>query len=82
MRVLKDTAVQVGDSFVLNVLGEGESAALMKHFLKRFKPGADRFEGVQTDTARNGCPVLKDAIAHLECTVRFSHHFLDPRSPG
>jgi flavin reductase (DIM6/NTAB) family NADH-FMN oxidoreductase RutF len=62
--------MQVGDAFVVNVLGEGESARLMKHFLKRFKPGADRFEGVETETAQNGCPLLKDAIAHLECKVR------------
>ena len=61
---------QVGDSFVLNVLGEAQSGPTMKHFLKRFPPGADRFEGVATDTAANGCPVLRDGIAHLECSVR------------
>jgi flavin reductase (DIM6/NTAB) family NADH-FMN oxidoreductase RutF len=62
---------QVGDEFVLNVLGESKSTLLMKHFLKRFPPGADRFEGIRTQTAGNGSPVLNDAIAHLECTVRF-----------
>ena len=46
--------VQVGDTFVLNCLGEGEYTGLMKHFLKRFPAGADRFAGVDTFTAANG----------------------------
>lgn len=59
---------------MLNVLGQDESAPVMKHFLKRFPPGADRFEGVDTITATNGSPVLQSAIAHLECTVRPRAH--------
>lgn len=35
---------QVGDRFVLNCLGQGTFEPLMKHFLKRFAAGADRFE--------------------------------------
>ena len=35
---------QVGDRFVLNCLGQGGFEPLMKHFLKRFAAGADRFE--------------------------------------
>jgi flavin reductase (DIM6/NTAB) family NADH-FMN oxidoreductase RutF len=62
--------MQVGDDFVLNVLGEGESGPTMRHFLKRFPPGADRFEGVETLTASNGSPILRSAIAHLELKVR------------
>ena len=41
----------------------------MKHFLKPFGPGEDRFEGVETKPGENGCPVLQDAIAYLECEV-------------
>ena len=71
--VAKDRAIeslmQVGDSFVLNVLEEGKYQPLMKHFLKRFKPGADRFAGVDTQTAENGSPILNDALAYLECEV-------------
>ena len=71
--VAKDRAIeslmQVGDSFVLNVLEEGKYQLLMKHFLKRFKPGADRFAGVDTQTAKNGSPILTDALAYLECEV-------------
>ena len=71
--VAKDRAIeslmQVGDSFVLNVLEEGKYQPLMKHFLKRFKPGADRFAGIDTQTATNGSPILNDALAYLECEV-------------
>ena len=71
--VAKDRAIeslmQVGDRFVLNILEEGKYQPLMKHFLKRFKPGADRFAGVKTQTAANGSPILTDALAYLECEV-------------
>ena len=71
--VAKDRAIeslmQVGDSFVLNILEEGKYQPLMKHFLKRFRPGADRFEGVNVQTANNGSPILVDALAYLECEV-------------
>ena len=71
--VAKDRAIeslmQVEDSFVLNILEEGKYQPLMKHFLKRFRPGADRFEGVNVQTANNGSPILVDALAYLECEV-------------
>ncbi|MFY7933549.1 MAG: diflavin flavoprotein [Microcystis aeruginosa] len=71
--VAKDRAIeslmQVGDQFVLNILEEGNYQTLMKHFLKRFGPGEDRFAGVNTRTANNGSPILADALAYLECEV-------------
>ncbi|WP_035993358.1 diflavin flavoprotein [Leptolyngbya sp. KIOST-1] len=71
--VAKDRAIeslmQVGDTFVLNILEEGKHLGLMKHFLKRFAPGADRFAGVRTRPATNGSPLLADALAYLECEV-------------
>jgi flavin reductase (DIM6/NTAB) family NADH-FMN oxidoreductase RutF len=71
--VAKDRAIealmQVNDSFVLNVLAENNYQKLMRHFLKRFAPGADRFEGVETQSASNGSPILTDAVAYLECQV-------------
>ncbi len=71
--VAKDRAIeslmQVGYKFVLNILEEGNYQPLMKHFLKRFPPGADRFEGVKTQTAENGSPILTDSLAYLECEV-------------
>ncbi|HEY9648059.1 MAG TPA: flavin reductase family protein, partial [Chroococcidiopsis sp.] len=42
---------------------------LMKHFLKRFPPGGDRFAGIKTYPAVNGSPILADALAYVECEV-------------
>jgi flavorubredoxin/flavin reductase (DIM6/NTAB) family NADH-FMN oxidoreductase RutF len=71
--VAKDRAIEsfmhVGDRFVLNVLEEGNYQPLMKHFLKRFAPGADRFAGIKTYPATYGAPILADALAYLECEV-------------
>ena len=82
--VAKDRAIeslmQVGDTFVLNILEEGNHLPLMKHFLKRFPPGADRFAGVRTRPAENKSPILADALAYLECEVssrmELSDHWL------
>ncbi|MEM6713697.1 MAG: diflavin flavoprotein [Cyanobacteria bacterium P01_C01_bin.147] len=71
--VAKDRAIESllypGNPFVLNILAEGEHLGPMRHFLKPFGPGEDRFAGIDTQDAENGCPVLKDAIAYLECEV-------------
>jgi flavorubredoxin/flavin reductase (DIM6/NTAB) family NADH-FMN oxidoreductase RutF len=71
--VAKDRAIeslmQVGDRFVLNTLEEGKHLSLMKHFLKRFPPGADRFAGIKTQMALNGSPILTEALAYMECEV-------------
>ena len=72
--VAKDRAIealmQVGDRFVINVLRQDRYKPLMQHFLKRFPPGADRFEGVNVlHGAAEGGPVLTDALAYLSCRV-------------
>jgi flavorubredoxin/flavin reductase (DIM6/NTAB) family NADH-FMN oxidoreductase RutF len=72
--VAKDRAIealmQVGDRFVLNILREDNHQDLLRHFLKRFPPGADRFAGVATlEGAASGGPVLGDALAYLGCRV-------------
>ena len=71
--VAKDRAIEsfmhVGDRFVLNVLEEGNYQHLMRHFLKRFKPGQDRFDGVDTQPAENGAPILTEALSFIECQV-------------
>ena len=72
--VAKDRAIealmQVGDRFVLNILREDNHQQLLRHFLKRFPPGADRFAGVATlDGVASGGPVLGDALAFLGCRV-------------
>ena len=71
--IAKDRAIeslmQVGDRFVLNCLPEEGFEPIMKHFLIRFPPGADRFEGVEWAPASCGAPILKEAAAYMECTV-------------
>ncbi|MFP5271333.1 diflavin flavoprotein [Coleofasciculus sp.] len=70
--IAKDRAVEslshTGDGFVLNILKEGMN--VRRHFLQSFAPGEDRFAGLETETAENGCPIIKDALAYLECTVQ------------
>jgi flavorubredoxin/flavin reductase (DIM6/NTAB) family NADH-FMN oxidoreductase RutF len=72
--VAKDRAVETlthtGNKFVLNILKEGNHLGLMKHFLKPFGPAQDRFADVATEQAENGSPVLKEALAYLECSVK------------
>lgn len=69
--VAKDRAVEpfthTGDRFVLNILQEGRN--VRRHFLKPFAPGEDRFAGLDVQEAENGCPILSEALAYLECTV-------------
>jgi flavorubredoxin/flavin reductase (DIM6/NTAB) family NADH-FMN oxidoreductase RutF len=72
--VAKDRAIealmQVDDRFVLNILREDNHQELLRHFLRRFPPGADRFAGVATlDGVAAGGPVLGDALAYLGCRV-------------
>ena len=71
--VAKDRAIesflQVGDRFVLNVLEEDNYQHLIRHFLKRFPPGADRFEDIKTVPASNGSPIIAESLAYTECEV-------------
>ncbi len=71
--VAKDRAIEsflhLGDHFVLNVLAEGNYQNLIKHFLKRFPPGEDRFAGIKTVPASNGSPILAESLAYIECQV-------------
>ncbi len=71
--VAKERAIEsllhTGSKFVLNILPEGNYIGLMKHFLKPFTPGENRFVDVATEEAQNGCPILTDALAYLECRI-------------
>ncbi|MEH2104740.1 diflavin flavoprotein [Nostoc sp.] len=72
--VAKDRAVETlthtGNKFVLNILKEGNHLGLMKHFLKPFGPGQDRFADVAAEETESGSPILTDALAYLECSVQ------------
>ncbi len=65
-----ETLTHTGNKFVLNILKEGNHLGLMKHFLKPFGPGQDRFTDVAAEEAENGSPILTDALAYLECSVQ------------
>lgn len=64
-----ESLLQVGSPLVINALEESRYQTLIKHFLKRFAPGADRFASVDTYSAENGSPILAEALAYMECTV-------------
>ena len=72
--VAKDRAVDdllhIGDCCALNVLAAGKEKGIMKHFLSPFQPGADRFAGVSTDESPQGQPILAEALAWIEATVK------------
>lgn len=67
-----ESLMHTGDKFIVNILSEGNQ--LQKHFMKRFAPGEDRLANLSTDTGDNGCPILTEALAYLECTV---HHRIE-----
>ena len=72
--VAKDRSVETllhsGDHFALNVLAAGRESGPMKQFLKPFAPGADRFAGLNLEQSPGGQPILPEALAWLEATVR------------
>ncbi|BAQ64586.1 diflavin flavoprotein [Geminocystis sp. NIES-3709] len=71
--VAKERAIEsllpTGSQFVLNILQEGKHVELMKHFLKPFAPGEDRFTNIEWQEAENGSPILLSALAYIECEV-------------
>ncbi len=72
--VAKDRAVEalmhIGDRFALNVLAEGRKSGPMKQFLQPFEPGADRFAGLEINESPGEQPLLPDALAWMEATVK------------
>jgi flavorubredoxin/flavin reductase (DIM6/NTAB) family NADH-FMN oxidoreductase RutF len=62
------TVMQVGDTFVVNMLEEGNYLPLLKHFQQSFAPGADVLEGIETFPVEGGS-ALKGGCAFLTCKV-------------
>ena len=73
--VAKDRAVgamlHCDDYFTLNVLAQGRHNELMKQFLQPFSPGEDRLSGLQVNDSPQGQPILPEALAWLECCVKY-----------
>ncbi|MEL6581164.1 MAG: diflavin flavoprotein [Cyanobacteria bacterium J06621_12] len=54
-----------GAKFVLNILNEGRT--VRRNFDEQ---GTNSFDNVTTRTAANGCLIIEEALAYLECTVQ------------
>jgi flavin reductase (DIM6/NTAB) family NADH-FMN oxidoreductase RutF len=52
-------------AFTVNVLAEDQEA-LSRRFATK---GIEKFEGVGYRPGRNGCAILEDAVAYMECRV-------------
>ena len=63
-----DAIIHPGEQFVLNILKEGRN--LRRHFSAHSTPGDNPFTQLDTKVADNGCLILNDALAYLECTVQ------------
>jgi flavorubredoxin/flavin reductase (DIM6/NTAB) family NADH-FMN oxidoreductase RutF len=57
-----------GDKFVLNILKEGRN--VRRYFSRHSTLGDNPFANLPTQTALNGCLILNEALAYLECTVQ------------
>ncbi|MBW4463867.1 MAG: diflavin flavoprotein [Pegethrix bostrychoides GSE-TBD4-15B] len=62
------TLADSGNAFVLNILKEGRN--IRRHFFKPLVAKGDRFEQVESYLAGNGCLVLQEGLAYLECSVQ------------
>ena len=61
----EDSISKPGDKFVLNILNEGRT--VRRNFSHR---SSNSFDNVTTKTASNGCLIIEEALAYLECTVQ------------
>ncbi|BAY65187.1 flavin reductase domain-containing protein [Calothrix brevissima NIES-22] len=63
-----DLMCHPGDKFVLNILKEGRN--VRRYFSRQSSLGENPFAHLPTQTAENGCLILTEALAYLECTVQ------------
>ncbi|MFM7880869.1 MAG: flavin reductase, partial [Microcystis panniformis] len=63
-----DRLINSGTVFTLNILKEGRN--LRRHFSNCIKSGSDVFTELETQVGENGCLILSESLAYLECTVK------------
>lgn len=63
----RDLMRHPGDKFVLNILKEGRN--VRRYFPRHSTLGDNPFANLETKTTDNGCLILTEALAYLECTV-------------
>lgn len=68
-----DLIREIGTCFVVNLLKKGGN--LRRYFDPRSPQSNDPFAELSTKTANNGCLILTEALANLECTVEQSVKF-------
>ncbi len=72
--VAKDRAVETllhkGDFFAVNILDENNYQKILKQFLQPFLPGANRLSGLQLIESPKKQPILPDALAWIEGSVK------------
>ena len=61
----EDLISNPGDKFVLNILKEGRT--IRKQFSTQ---SSNSFGNLTTKTANNGCLIIEEALAYIECTVQ------------
>jgi flavorubredoxin/flavin reductase (DIM6/NTAB) family NADH-FMN oxidoreductase RutF len=61
----RDLISNPGDKFVLNILNEGRT--VRRNFSEQ---SSDSFGNLTTKPANNGCLIIEDALAYIECTVQ------------
>ncbi len=61
-------AILAGGRFAVNVLSRGHEA-VSRRFASSTLSGTEKFEGIDYRQGTLGLPLLKDALAELECTV-------------
>jgi flavin reductase (DIM6/NTAB) family NADH-FMN oxidoreductase RutF len=63
-------AFEESNVFIVNILREGESV-ISERFASLHE---DKFAGIDITPGIDGVPILNDALAVLECRVKFSYH--------
>lgn len=63
-----DLMCHPGDKFILNILKQGRN--VRRHFSRCSTLGEDLFVNLATRRAENGCLILSEGLAYLECIVQ------------
>ena len=66
------SAIETTGAFAVNILGE-EQLEWGKRFAGMIPELEDRFAGLAVHAAGSGCPILSDALAWLDCTLRHAY---------
>jgi flavin reductase (DIM6/NTAB) family NADH-FMN oxidoreductase RutF len=65
-------AVRERGGFTLSVI-DADSSGLMGAFFRKYEDGASPYDGLETQAAPSGLPVLKGALAWLDCRLSGEH---------